>query len=286
MEEFEIRRYITIGQYLPLGSPIHRMDPRFKLVAFAVLVAAVTFTPTYLGNAVLLAVISLLVVLARVPFRYALSGLKPALPILLLLMALQMAFYTEGFARNAVEGACVGVLNLWFIHVTTCSIKLALVSAARFIELLMLTSLLTLTTTTTELAHGVERLFKPLQERLNFPAHELALIFTIAMRFVPTFAEELERIMKAQVSRGADLGQRGRWRFIQQTKALLPVLVPLFMNAFQRAEDLILAMEARCYVGGRGRTHFIQLRSTSRDYLGLGLALALALVVLFVPWPW
>lgn len=285
MEEFEIRRYITIGQYLPVNSPIHRMDPRFKIVGFTVLVAAVTFTPTYLGNAALLLVISLLVVLAKVPFRYALSGLRPALPVLLLLMALQMAFYTEGFARG-VAGECRRVLDLWFIHVTTCSIKLALVSAARFVELLMLTSLLTLTTTTTELAHGVERLFAPLQQRFNFPAHELALIFTIAMRFVPTFAEELERIMKAQVSRGADLGQGSRWRFIQRTKALLPVLVPLFMNAFQRAEELILAMEARCYVGGRGRTHFIQLHSTARDYLALAAACALAAVVLLVPWPW
>lgn len=285
MEEFEIRRYITIGQYLPADSLIHRLDPRFKIVGFTVLIAAVTFTPTYLGNAVLLLVISLLVVLAKVPFRYALSGLRPALPVLLLLMALQMAFYTEGFARG-VAGECVHVLDLWFVHVTTCSIKLALVSAARFIELLMLTSLLTLTTTTTELAHGVERLFAPLQQRFNFPAHELALIFTIAMRFVPTFAEELERIMKAQVSRGADLGQGSRWRFIQRTKALLPVLVPLFMNAFQRAEELILAMEARCYVGGRGRTHFIQLRSTVRDYLALAAACALAAAVLLVPWPW
>ncbi len=285
MEEFEIRRYITIGQYLPLNSPIHRLDPRFKLVAFTILIAAVTFTPTYLGNAVLLAIVSLLVVVARVPFRYALSGLRPALPVLLLLMALQMAFYTEGFARG-VAGACVSVLDLWFIHVTTCSIKLALVSAARFVELLMLTSLLTLTTTTTELAHGIERLFSPLQARFNFPAHELALIFTIAMRFVPTFAEELERIMKAQVSRGADLGQRGRLRFIQQTKALLPVLVPLFMSAFRRAEDLILAMEARCYVGGRGRTHFTQLRSTPQDYFAVAAAFLLAVLVLSTPWPW
>lgn len=285
MEEFEIRRYITIGQYLPLNSPVHRLDPRFKLVAFTVLVAAVTFTPTYLGNAVLLAVVSLLVIVAKVPFRYALSGLRPALPVLILLMALQMAFYTEGFARP-VAGTCVHVLDLWFIHVTTCSIKLALVSAARFVELLMLTSLLTLTTTTTELAHGVEQLFAPLQRRFNFPAHELALIFTIAMRFVPTFAEEMERIMKAQVSRGADLGQGSRWRFIQRTKALLPILVPLFMNAFQRAEELILAMEARCYVGGRGRSHLIQLRSTGRDYVALAVAVALAAGVLFIPWPW
>ncbi len=286
MEEFELVRYVTIGQYLPLGSRVHQMDPRFKLVAFTALVAAVTFTPTYLGNAILLVLVSYLVVLARIPFSYALSGLKPALPLLLFLMAMQMIFYTEGFAGPAAGIACVPLFKVWLIEPTTCSLKLALVSAARFIELLMLTSLLTLTTTTTELAHGVERLFEPLQRRFNFPAHELALILTIALRFVPTFAEELERIVKAQVSRGANIGGHSRFRFIQNTKAILPVLVPLFMSAFRRAEDLILAMEARCYVGGRGRTHFTELHSTRADYLGLAVALLIAAAVLLVPWPW
>ena len=132
----------------------------------------------------------------------------------------------------------------------------------------------------------MERLFAPLQRRFNFPAHELALILTIALRFVPTFAEELERIVKAQVSRGANIGGYSRLRFIQNTSTILPVLVPLFMSAFRRAEDLILAMEARCYVGGRGRTHYTELHSTQADYLGLGLALGLAVLVLAVPWPW
>ncbi|NPA91726.1 MAG: energy-coupling factor transporter transmembrane protein EcfT [Chloroflexi bacterium] len=284
MEEFELLRYVTIGQYLPLNSPIHRLDPRFKLVAFTILVIAITFTATYIGNIVLLLLLTGLLILARVPIPYALSGLRPALPFLLFLMAMQIAFYTEGFAKNM--GVCYHLLDAWFIHATTCSVKLALVSAARFIELLMLTSLLTLTTTTTELTHGIERLFSPLQRWFNFPAHELALIITIALRFVPTFAEELERIMKAQVSRGADLGQRGRFRFIQQTKAILPVLVPLFMGAFRRAEDLILAMEARCYVGGKGRTHYTELHSQWSDYAAVLIALLLALIVLLTPWPW
>ena len=286
MDEFELARYVTIGQYLPLDSRIHRMDPRFKLVAFTALVVAVTFTPSYTGNAALLVTIAYLVMLARIPFGYALSGLKPALPLLLFLMAMQLIFYTEGFAGPAAGIACVPLFKVWLIEPTTCSLKLALVSAARFIELLMLTSLLTLTTTTAELAHGVERLFAPLQRRFNFPAHELALILTIALRFVPTFAEELERIVKAQVSRGANIGGYSRLRFIQNTRAILPVLVPLFMSAFRRAEDLILAMEARCYVGGRGRTHYTELHSTQADYLGLALALGLAVLVLAVPWPW
>lgn len=282
MEEFELLRNVTIGQYLPLGSRIHQMDPRVKLVGFTMLVGAITFTATYVGNAILLLIVSGLVYVSRVPLRYALSGLKPALPILILLGAMQIIFYTEGFTGGQ---NCRPLFDFWFIHSTTCGLKLAIVSAARFVELLMLASLLTLTTTTTELAHGIERLFAPLQERFGFPAHELALILTIALRFVPTFAEELERIMKAQVSRGADLGQRGRLRFIQQTRAILPILVPLFMSAFRRAEDLVLAMESRCYVGGRGRTHFTELKSTRQDYGALVLAFVIAAAVLLVPWP-
>lgn len=282
MEEFELRRNVTIGQYLPLGSRVHHMDPRAKLVSFTLLVGAITFTATYIGNAILLLIIAGLVVISRVPLSYALSGLKPALPILILLGVMQILFYTEGFTGGE---NCQTLLEVWFIHSTTCGLKLAIVSAARFLELLMLASLLTLTTTTTELAHGVERLFAPLQERFGFPGHELALILTIALRFVPTFAEELERIMKAQVSRGADLGQRGRLRFIQQTKAILPILVPLFMSAFRRAEDLVLAMESRCYVGGRGRTHFTELKSTQQDYWGVVLAFVTAVAVLLIPWP-
>lgn len=282
MEEFELLRNITIGQYLPLGSRVHRMDPRAKLVAFTLLVTAITFTATYVGNAVLLVVVSALVLVSRVPLSYALSGLKPALPILILLGVMQVLFYTEGFTGGE---NCRPLFDFWFIHSTTCGLQLAIVSAARFVELLMLASLLTLTTTTTELAHGIERLFAPLQERFNFPAHELALILTIALRFVPTFAEELERIMKAQVSRGADLGQRGRFQFVQQTRAILPILVPLFMSAFRRAEDLVLAMESRCYVGGRGRTHFTELKSSQEDYIALILAAVITLAVLFVPWP-
>ncbi len=283
MDEFELLRYVTVGQYIPTGSLIHRLDPRFKLAAFAVLVGAVTFTGSYLGNAVLLVLIVGFVFLSRVPLRYVLSGLRPALPVLLLLAALQILLYTPDFTRGT---NCTTLFQFWIIHSTTCGVKLAIVSAARFVELLMLTSLLTLTTTTTELTHGIERLFAPLQQRFNFPAHELALIVTITLRFVPTFAEELERIVKAQVSRGADLGQRGRLRFIQQTRALLPMLVPLFLGALRRAEELILAMEARCYMGGKGRTRLIELHSTRQDVVALFVAVLAAATVLLVPWPW
>lgn len=276
MENFEIARNITIGQYLALGSFIHKMDPRAKLFCFALLVAAITFSASYTANAILLMVVFALVPLSKIPLRYALSGLKPAIPIVLLLAALQITFYTTAFTRGQ---NCISFFQWGPIDSNTCGVQLAVVSAARFIELLVLTSLLTFSTTVTELTLGTEQLLAPLQ-RFNFPAHELGLMMTIALRFVPTFAEELERIMKAQVSRGADLGERGRWRFVQQARALLPLIVPLFLSALRRAEELILAMEARGYVGGKGRTHFLEFKSKPSDFIALGVVIVFAVGIL------
>lgn len=283
MEEFELLRNITIGQYLALGSFIHRMDPRLKLLSFACLVAAVTFSGTLTANAVLLIVTFALIPVSKIGVRYALSGLKPAIPIVLLLAAMQILFYTPGFAGQNL-GTCTVYFQLWIVVPNSCGVELAIVSAARFVELLILTSLLTFSTTITELTLGTEALLSPLQ-RFRFPAHELALTMTIALRFVPTFAEELERIMKAQVSRGADLGQQGAFRFIQQTKSLIPLVVPLFLSGLRRAEELILAMEARCYVGGRGRTHFVQFKSRPSDFAALAVSVAFAAVMLIYPFP-
>ncbi|OGO39630.1 MAG: hypothetical protein A2Z03_11895 [Chloroflexi bacterium RBG_16_56_8] len=282
MEDFEIARNITIGQYLALQSFIHKMDPRAKLLCFAILVAAITFSASYTANAIILLVVLALIPFSKIPIGYALSGLKPAIPIVLLLAALQIMFYTSGFAGGP---NCISFFRWGPIDSNTCGVQLAVVSAARFIELLILTSLLTFSTTITELTLGTEGLLSPLQRRFNFPAHELALTMTIALRFVPTLAEELERIMKAQVSRGADLGQQGRLRFVQQTRALLPLLVPLFLSALRRAEDLVLAMEARCYVGGKGRTHFIEFKAKPSDFIALIVVVLFSAGLLFYQFP-
>lgn len=280
MNEFEFLRNVTIGQYLALESIIHRMDPRIKMLCFVALVGAITFSNSFIANAVLILACFSLLVLSKIPMRYGLSGLKPAIPIVLILAALQITFYTSAFTRGQ---NCLVFFQWGPVEPNTCGVQLAIVSAARFLELLILTSLLTFSTTVTSLTLGTERLFAPLQRRLNLPVHELALTMTIALRFVPTFAEELERIAKAQVSRGADLGQQGRWRFIRQTRALLPLIVPLFLNALQRAEELVLAMEARCYVGGKGRSQFIQLKTRGSDWLALGFVLSFVLVIFFYP---
>ncbi len=282
MEEFELARNITIGQYLALGSFVHKMDPRAKLLCFVLLVGAITFSNGYIANAILLLVVLLLIPLSRIPIRYALSGLVPAIPIVLLLALLQITLYTGAFAGGQ---GCLSFFKWGPIDSNTCGIRLAVVSAARFVDLLILTSLLTFSTTVSELTLGTEHLFAPLQRRFNLPVHELALTLTIALRFVPTFAEELERIMKAQVSRGADLGQRGAFRFVQQTRSLLPLLVPLFLNALRRGEELVLAMEARCYVGGKGRTHLIEFTTHWSDLIALAAVAVFALLILFYPFP-
>lgn len=267
MSEFSAFRHITIGQYLPYGSLVHRLDPRAKILMFLLLVAAVVVADSYTASLTLLATLVFIVHLSRVPVRFALQGLRPALPWIALFATLQLLFYKGQYG----PGACSEIWSWGFIAVTTCSISLVTLMIPRLLELMLLTSLLTLTTSTAELTHGLDRLLSPLK-RLRFPAHELALVFTIALRFAPTLAEELERIMKAQASRGADFGEQGRLRFVRRTRNLLPLMVPLFLNALRRAEDLSLAMEARGYTGGRGRTSFIQLQSVPRDYLALALA--------------
>jgi energy-coupling factor transport system permease protein len=268
MSEFSTFRHITIGQYLPYGSPVHRLDPRAKLLMFVALATAVAFADSYSASVLLLAALLGIVYLSRVPVRYALQGLRPALPWIAIFATLQLLFYRGQYGPEV----CSTMWSWRFVNITTCSLRLIVLMVPRFLEFMILISLLTLTTSTTELTHGLERLLSPLQ-RLRFPAHEMALVFTISLRFVPTLAEEMEKIMKAQASRGADFGEQGRLRFVQRTRNLIPLLVPLFLSALRRAEDLSLAMEARGYVGGRGRTSFITLRSVPRDYLALALVL-------------
>ena len=280
MDDFEFLRHVTIGQYLPGNSLLHRLDPRAKLLAFLLLVTAITFTPSYLGNALLLATVLALILLSRISVRYALQGLRPAVPMIAVLAVMQLLFLGDFY----IPSAGLRTLLRWGpIHITTGGVQLVVVSICRLVELMLLVSLLTFTTTLTELTHGMESLMSPLA-RFGFPAHELSLIATIALRFVPILAQELETIVKAQASRGADFGRGGRLHFVRRTRELLPLLVPLFLDAFRRAEDLILAMEARCYMGGRGRTHLVRFRSSPRDYLAiivLGLYTAFMLMYRF-----
>jgi energy-coupling factor transport system permease protein len=286
VEGVEFLRDVTLGQYLPGRSITHRLDPRAKLVVLILLIWAITSTTAYLAGVVLLASMVGLIVVSELPIGYVLRGIRPVLPFLVIFLVFQILF-----AGN-YDPSGSPVLWTWTgpepvpirFTVTEASLRLSIVSIARLFCLLIVTSILTFTTTTTGLTHGLESLLAPLRP-LRVPSHELAMMLAIALRFVPTLAEELERIVKAQASRGADFGRPGRFGFIQRARMLVPIVVPLFVGVFRRAEDLVLAMEARCYVGGAGRTRLAELRMRPLDWAVLVTVAAYVALMLLTPWP-
>jgi len=270
--EFELVGRVTIGQYLPTASPVHRLDPRAKLVMVVLLIVAVTAGHSLSALGILLLAVLVVLRLARVPVGFALAGLRPMLPFLLILALLQVFTIPQ-----------YGATTLWKWGILTVSdrgLLAGILLLARFSTLVLGLSLFSFSTTTTELTHGVEHLLRPLQS-LGVPAHEFALMVNIAIRFLPTLAEEAERLMKAQASRGADFG-RGQRSFLQRTRQLLPLLVPLFLVSLRRAEELIEAMEARCYLGGKGRTYLIHLQARAADYVAILATAALTALALWM----
>ncbi len=278
MEEFDLLRNVTIGQYIPTGSVVHRLDPRAKILAATFLILAISFNTSIIANLIFLLVTLALAKLSRIEFRYILRGLLLGLPILIFIFVMQFLFL------GGVEPAGKIYWEWSWFRLTRNGLQTMTISLIRIISFIFLTSLVTMTATTTELNHGVERILQPFR-RFGIPAHELALILTIALRFVPTLAEEAERILKAQASRGADVSQRRIWRPDKAAKAYLPLIVPLFLGAFRRAEDLVYAMEARCYVSGEGRTQFVVFQSSWSDYAVVIVAFLFMLLMAFYPWP-
>mgnify|MGYP001533378571 CR=1 FL=1 len=257
---------IVLGQFVPGDSPVHRLDPRTKIlamIAYIVLVFLVRAMPVFAVP--LLFVLGALLV-SGVPARYALSSLRP-MRWLIAFMFLINLFFTQG---DRV------LFSWWIIRVTAEGLRQAVFISPRLILLVAGTSLLTLTTSPIALTDGLERLLKPLK-RIRFPAHELAMMMTIALRFIPTLLEETERIRKAQMARGADFETGG---LLARARAMVPLLVPLFVSAFRRADELAMAMESRCYHGGEGRTRMHELHYARRDLLA---ALLIALLLAAVP---
>jgi energy-coupling factor transport system permease protein len=266
----ELLRNFSFGQYVPVDSPIHRLDPRTKILATLVLAVLVFVIRGFAGLAALAVFTALLVLASRISPGYVLRGLRPVFWLLVFAVVLQVFFGQEGGHAVFHRGPII---------VTRENLTLGLLNGARFVLLIAATSLMTYTTSPVELTDGLERLLRPFQ-RLGVPAHELALMMTIAIRFIPTLAEETDKIMKAQMARGADFT---RGNIAQRARALVPLLVPLFVGAFRRAESLALAMEARGYRGGEGRTRMTELMLRPRDYaafavLALGVAAALLAV--------
>lgn len=277
MFNFELLRNVTIGQYIPTGSVIHRLDPRAKIVATIVLILAISFNRSLVANILFAAVVFGITALARIRFSYVARGILLGLPALALIFVMQLLF------QGWVEPPGRIFFEWGWLRITRYSLHLIALSLLRVTGFIFLTSLVTMTSTITELTHGVERLLAPFR-RFGVPSHELALILTIALRFVPTLAEELERIIKAQLSRGAEIGGRF-WRPDKTARALLPLIVPLFLGAFRRAEELVLAMEARGYISGAGRSKFVELHARPLDIAVVAGAALFMLFMIFFRFP-
>lgn len=245
-------RDITLGQYYPAASVIHKMDPRVKL--FGTLIFIISLFSFKGIPAFLLATVFLTAVIriSRVPFSYMVKGLK-SIVILMIFASVFSLFLTPG----------TKLVSFWIFTITQEGLKNAVLMVLRLVYLIIGTSLLTLTTTPNQLTDGLEKALRPLSY-IGVPVHEIAMMMSIALRFIPLLVEETDKIMKAQMARGADF-EHGN--LIQKAKNMIPLLVPLFVSAFRRANDLAMAMEARCYNGGSGRTKMKPLRYQKRDYI-------------------
>ncbi len=246
---------ITLGQYFPGSSPVHKLDPRTKLIAVVLYIVALFLARWFVSYAVMFLALAVSVAVSRVPLRSILRGMKPVVFILIFTAVLNL-FYTPGETVLA---------RFWVLTITLEGVFQAFFMVVRILMLIAGTFLLTYTTSPIMLTDGLEALLGPLK-RLRVPVHELAMMMSIALRFIPTLIEETDKIMSAQRARGADFESGS---LLQRAKALLPLLVPLFISAFRRADELATAMECRCYHGGQGRTRLRQLKYQGRDVFTL-----------------
>ena len=255
-------RDITIGQYYPAKSILHRLDPRTKLVATLLYLISLFLFDGFAGYLVATVFLISIIKLSRVPFSYIVKGLKPIIMLLMITVLFNLFLTRSGEV----------LFSFWIFTVTSGGLHTAVFMAMRLIYLILGSSLMTFTTTPNELTDGIERLLGPLR-KIKVPVHEIAMMMSIALRFIPILLEETDKIMKAQIARGADF-ESGK--IIQRAKSMIPILVPLFVSAFRRANDLAMAMEVRCYNGGEGRTKMKPLHYEQRDYI------AYVIVVIYV----
>ena len=248
-------RDITIGQYYPADSILHRLDPRVKLIGTLVFIVSLFLFDTFLGYVLAGLFLYSAIKLSKVPFKFIVKGLK-AVVILLVFTLIFNVFLTPGEP----------IFTLGFIKITKEGLRTAAFMGIRLVFLILGSSLMTFTTTPNQLTDGLENVLGPLK-KIHVPVHEVAMMMSIALRFIPILLEETDKIMKAQQARGADF-ESGK--MIQRAKAMIPILVPLFISAFRRASDLAMAMEARCYRGGEGRTKMKPLKYKKADYLTFG----------------
>lgn len=246
---------ITIGQYFPSDSPLHRLDARVKLVITLLYIVSLFLIKSFIGYAFVIIALAIVIKVSKVPFKFMVKGLK-SLVFIIIFTALINVFTVKGGET---------LVTFWKLSITTEGVFFAIKMALRIILLIIGSSLLTLTTTPIKLTDGIEALLKPLS-KIGVPAHDIAMMMTIALRFIPTLLDETDKIIKAQQARGADF-DTGRLR--DKARALVPILVPLFISAFRRADELAMAMESRCYNGGVNRTRMNVMKVTSIDYTAI-----------------
>src|SRR6056297_227402 len=256
---------ITIGQHYPIESFIHNLDPRVKIIITFLFIISLFVVNHFAAYLFVILFLSIIVILSKVPFLMVIKGLKPILIIIVITFLINV-FMTSGEV----------IYSLGPLDITKEGLRQAGFMGLRLILLIMGTSMLTLTTSPILLTDGIESLLNP-YKKIGLPAHELAMMMTIALRFIPTLMEETEKIMKAQKARGADF-ESGN--IFKRAKSLVPLLVPLFVSAFRRADELAMAMEARCYRGGENRTRMKQLKVERRDYVSLAITLILLTAII------
>ena len=260
-------RDITIGQHFPGNSLVHRFDPRLKLVLTVAYIVLLFAASNPLGLTFSILFLGVMYKVAKIPVKMIGKSLKPILPIVLFTAVLNLFF---------VSGEGDPLVHFWFLTIYAEGVRYAVLMAVRVMALIAGTSLLTYTTSPIVLTDAIEQLLKPLG-KLHFPVHELAMMMSIALRFIPTLIEETDKIMNAQKARGAQLDTG---KMTDRVKALVPVLIPLFISAFRRADELAMAMECRCYRGGTGRTRLKVLRCEKQDYIDLAVCIACFAVIL------
>ena len=260
-------RDITIGQHFPGNSLVHRFDPRLKLVLTIAYIVLLFAASNPLGLTLSILFLGVMYKVAKIPVKMIGKSLKPILPIVLFTAVLNLFF---------VSGEGDPLVHFWFLTIYAEGVRYAVLMAVRVMALIAGTSLLTYTTSPIVLTDAIEQLLKPLG-KLHFPVHELAMMMSIALRFIPTLIEETDKIMNAQKARGAQLDTG---KMTDRVKALVPVLIPLFISAFRRADELAMAMECRCYRGGTGRTRLKVLRCEKQDYIDLAVCIACFAVIL------
>lgn len=252
---------VTFGQYYPVSSPVHRMDARVKLLLTVLYIVTIFLVQTYSGYIATFLVLLVTIVISRIPLKTVLKSVKAVLFLIIFTMILNLLLYKGDYETE---------WTWWIFTITDGALDYSVRMALRLIFLVMGTSILTFTTTPVELTDGIESLMRPLKV-IKFPVHDVAVIMSITLRFIPILMEETDKIIMAQSSRGADFSSGG---LLKRAKALLPILIPLFVSAFRRAEELSLAMDSRCYNATDKRTRYKRMKMGFRDVVGIAFYIA------------